>query len=165
MSNMYELLSSALPLDLPPSLSRATTYFPTLTSTPILPHSEFCNADETLVLHRIAIATAGYKEVYTSLENILTWCYESHYKETGAIVEADHRLLSVWKRLKKIWVEQQTLKDAYDAEMHRYVDVATLKELKVKDYQEDLTRMREELRLEQWANIGVEKSLTSLKEE
>lgn len=49
--------------------------------------------------------------------------------------------------------------------MRRYVDAATLKVLKVKDYEEDLTGMKEELRLEQWANIGVEKSLTSLKEE
>lgn len=57
------------------------------------------------------------------------------------------------------------MKDAYEAEMRRYVDVTALKVLKVKDYQEDLTRMRKELRLEQWANIGVEKSLTSLKEE
>lgn len=47
-------------------------------------------------------------------------------------------MLSQLKELKKVQSEQQALKDTHEVEIHRYIDTATLKEMKAKDYQEGL---------------------------
>lgn len=49
--------------------------------------------------------------------------------------------------LKNIWVGQQALKDAYEVEIYQYVNATALIDLKAKDYQEDLAKARDDLRL------------------
>lgn len=56
--------------------------------------------------------------------------------------------LSQLEELKKLWFEQQTLKDAHEAEIRRYIDIVTSEELKAKDYKKDLLHVKAELRLE-----------------
>ncbi|KAB2632399.1 hypothetical protein D8674_028646 [Pyrus ussuriensis x Pyrus communis] len=52
-----------------------------------------------------------------------------------------------------MWVGQQALKAAHEVETYQYVNATALKDLKAKDYQEDLMRARDVLRLKRQAKI------------
>lgn len=60
-----------------------------------------------------------------------------------------------------MWVGQQALKDAHEVEIYRYVNATARKGLKAKDYQEDLARARDDLRLERQAKVEMDRFLLS----
>lgn len=55
------------------------------------------------------------------------------------------------------------MKDVDEANISPYINLTILKWLKVKDYQEDLARTREELMMERVAKEKVDQTLTILK--
>lgn len=65
------------------------------------------------------------------------------------------------KELKNMWVGQQALKAAHEVETYQYVNATALKDLKAKDYQEDLVRARDVLRLKRQAKVEMDRLLLS----
>ncbi|KAM1104996.1 hypothetical protein ACFX13_013609 [Malus domestica] len=63
-------------------------------------------------------------------------------------IEANLRVLAQTDELKSAHAKHQASNSAYEAEIIHYIDVATVEEVKAKDYQESFEQFREELRVE-----------------
>lgn len=77
-------------------------------------------------------------------------------------IEAKPRVRALTEELKSASAKHQASNSAYEVEIICYIDLATVEELKAKDYQESFEQFREELRLESFRGCLGQKQATFL---
>ncbi|KAM1040588.1 hypothetical protein ACFX15_029340 [Malus domestica] len=96
------------------------------------------NTDDVRELLGATISHADFKGACTSLKDFIMRCY-------GSLCE-------------------QTLDDVHKAEITLHIDLATVEEVKAKDYQESFEKVGDELRLKRQAEAEEDQALIALKE-
>ncbi|KAB2617058.1 hypothetical protein D8674_012927 [Pyrus ussuriensis x Pyrus communis] len=100
--------------------------------------SRFRNTDFARALLKATTALANYKEVCVVDITFLLSTYQANIWTEMAIAQ-------------EATVQVADLKDAHEAKIRQYIDAATSKELKAKEYQKDLIQVKAKLRLERQA--------------